>query len=134
MAKGKSEKAFWKKKRAEQEASISEHLGKLIDRLSLDDMLTVGIGAASAIGTKEPMNFLTGMVAYKLARTDGLISQATGVGTLAALGFIGLINLNVFSGEERLKLEPQKPDIKCGPDEDLRWSIVGGWQCVKLHP
>ena len=134
MGKGKQQKPFWKKKKLEQESSISDHIGRLIDRLSLDDMLTIGIGAASAIGTKEPMNFLTGAVAYKLARTDGLISQATGVGTLAALGFIGLINLNVFSGEERLKLEPQKPDIKCASDEDLRWSIIGGWQCVKLHP
>jgi len=128
------EKPFWKKKQSEQEASISDHIGRLIDRLTLDDMLTLGIGAAAAITTEEPLNFLTGAVAYKLALTDGLISQATGVATLAALGYIGLVNLNVFTGEERLKLEPQKPDIQCGAGEDLRWSIIGGWQCVKLHP
>jgi len=128
------EKPFWKKKQTEQEASISDHIGKLIDRLSFDDMLTLGIGAIAAYTTKEPMNFLTGMVAYKLATTDGLISQATGISLLIAMGYVSLVNLNVFTGEEKLKLEPPKPDWTCPKEYDLRWSVLGGWACVPLRP
>ena len=128
------EKAFWKKKQSDQEASISQHIGKLIDRLTVDDMLMLALGLAGGISTKNWEGVIAGMLGYKLATTDGIVSQAAGLATLGTIGYVGLVNTGFFTGEERLRLEPFRPSYSCPPKYDLRWSLLGGWQCVPLEP
>jgi hypothetical protein len=119
---GKSNNA-WKK-------SLNDHIGKFADRLSLDDLLTLGIGVLGGLHTESLEGGMITMVGYKLARANNLPAGLAGVATLTAVGLAGL----PLSGEEYARIEPEKPDIECGIGEDLRWSFLGGWQCVKIRP
>jgi len=95
------QKPFWKKKQTEQEVSINDHIGRLIDRLSLDDLLALGVGAWGAIHTESVAGFMLGTIGYKLARTEGgtpPFSQMAGLGMLAFTGLIGVFDLGMPGG------------------------------------
>jgi len=116
-AKIEGKKAFWKRKQTEQESSISDHIGKLVDRLSLDDMLALGIGAWGAIHTESLEGFLTALLGYKLATTEGgtpPVSQIAGIGLLA---FTGLMGIDPKEAKEIFKATgglPVIPAVKWG--------------------
>lgn len=119
------------------EESVAGHVGRFIDRLTLDDILTISVGVLGGMRTHHAVGALAAAIGYRLATKPiggtPPISQMVGVGILAAVGIGGL---PVLKGEEVLRLEPivDKPDIDCGTDCDLRWSFLGGWQCVPLFP
>ncbi|MCK5611806.1 hypothetical protein KAR91_58595 [Candidatus Pacearchaeota archaeon] len=73
--------------------SISTHISKFIDRMSTDDAIGIAIGSWAAFALKDPWMFLPGIVAYRMARTDGLISQGAGVASLAMLGLASMDNI-----------------------------------------
>ena len=110
-------KAFWKKKKVEQEASISDHIGRLIDRLSLDDIFALSIGAWGAVHTESVEGFLTALLGYKLATTMGgtpPVSQIAGIGLLA---FTGLMGIDPKAAKEIFKATgglPVIPAVKWG--------------------
>ena len=101
MGKGKQQKPFWKKKRTEQEASISDHIGRLIDRLSLDDMIALGIGAWGAYHTNHWTGFLTGMTGYRLARSANLAAGLSGISMLAFTGLFPYIHPLLADAQKR---------------------------------
>jgi len=92
-----------KQKRKKLLSELTDQLKKLGERLTLDDLITLSVGFWAAFHTRYPTHALTGMVGYKLARSDNLISGAAGVGVLAALGLVGLGEATEF------KLFPQFP-------------------------
>jgi hypothetical protein len=98
---------------------------------SLDDFLMLGVGAWAAKHTNNPINALHGMIGYKLAQSMNLPAGMAGVAILAAVGIGGL----PLAGEDKVMLAPpDKPDIECPAGHVLKWSILGGWQCVKVRP
>ena len=101
--------------------SLATHAGKFLDRMQLDDMLAIGMGAWGALHTQAPEHFLTGMIGYKLARTEGgtpPMSQVAGLGILAALGLAGF---KVGSTPE--ERENAVADVKAGVL--AQWSPLG---------
>lgn len=132
--KRKPRKGFSRSKK-EWEETIASHIGKAIDRFTIDDFLTIGVGIWGGLHMEDPLAGLVAAIGYRLAsRPIGgtpPVAQIAGVSMLAAIGIGGL----PMMGEERGRLEPtDKPDIDCGPNCDLRWSIIGGWRCVPLFP
>jgi len=79
-----------KPKRKKILTELQEQLKKLGERLTLDDLITISVGIWAAAHTREPTHALTGMVGYKLARSDNIVSGAAGVATLGGLGLAGL--------------------------------------------
>lgn len=95
MGKKKPSKGF-KRSDKEWEESIAGHIGKLVDRLSFDDLMAIIVGGWAAYTFKSPGHFLWGSIGYKLARTPGgggivgSPSQIAGLITLAALGLCSI--------------------------------------------
>jgi len=95
-----TKKAFWKK-HPELER-IARHLGKMIDNEGFTDFLA-GLGcfaagslAAYNLGSRKLEEIIgtgfSGLIAYKLARSDNLIAGASGTLYLAGLGLIDAWN------------------------------------------
>lgn len=81
-------KAFWKK--TPELERITRHIGKVVDRLSFDDIIALSLGAWGYIHTQHPIGFPLGLLGYKLALARNTASGAAG---LAMLGFTGLIGI-----------------------------------------
>jgi len=107
VSKKQSRKGF-KRSQEEWEESIATHIGKFFDNLKLDDFITLLVGGWAGYATEDPVNILTGMIGYKLARTDGIPSQVVGLGML---GFLGLAAIPEAFREEYLEqTAPHWPD------------------------
>lgn len=78
------------KKRKKIESFAMDRIKSLVDNLTFDDLLAISIGVWAAHSLGKPIHFLSGSVAYKLARTEGNISQLAGLGTLGMLGIATL--------------------------------------------
>lgn len=101
----------FKRTQKQWENSLADHIGNFGDRLTFDDLIAIAVGGWAALHTQHPIHFLSGVLGYKLARTDGIPSELTGIAILAAVGLIG-----VPSGAE-FKLFPTeaKPLFQTGP-------------------
>ena len=81
--------------------SIMAHLGKMVDRATVEDVMNLSIyGALAYIGLElnkwqDWRAALIPPVALKLALTDGLLSQGAGLAVLAACGLLhaGLLDI-----------------------------------------
>jgi len=98
--KAKEKLPFWKKH--PELKRITRHLGKMIDNESLTDFLA-GLGcflagsiAAYNIGARKIEDIIgtgfSGLIAYKLARSENLVAGASGTLYLAGLGLIDAWN------------------------------------------
>jgi len=108
-----------KKQRKKILNEVTEQLKKFGERLTFNDILAISIGGWAAYATKQPIHFITGSLAYKLATTPGgggmlgSPSQWAGLITLAALG-IATIPQHVIEElyEETLPERPEwYPDL-----------------------
>lgn len=119
-------------------SDVLDQLKKFTERLAVDDLITLGIGVWSYRYTKKPEYALLGMTGYKLAQAPNLPSSMVGIGMLAAVGVCGLPNplFQGTGGVDTIMLQPEEPeDAEPCPEGTVRkWSILGGWQCVKVHP
>jgi hypothetical protein len=71
--------------------SLAMHAGKLLDRMSLDDLISVGVGLWGGLWTNNPLGFATGLLGYRLARTEGGMPPVSQMAGLAMLAFTGII-------------------------------------------
>jgi len=85
MVKEKPKRKGFKRSKKEWEESITTHIGKFVDRFSLDDLITVGVGIWAALHTNNPLATFHGMIGYKLARSEGIPSELAGLGILAEI-------------------------------------------------
>lgn len=138
-SKVKAEKALIKarlqgKKEWEERTSNILYLlkQKTFDKLSFDDLLTLGVGAWAAKHTGDPLNALHGMIGFKLAMAPNLPTSMVGIAILAAVGIGGL----PMKGEDLVMIQPpvEEDAPECPEGSVRKWSILGGWQCVKVHP
>lgn len=99
---------------------------------SIDDLITMGVGLWAAKHTNKPLNALHGMIGYKLATAPNVPASMVGVGILAAVGIGGL----PLRGQDTIMIQPPVEDDPpiCPEGSVRKWSILGGWQCVKVHP
>lgn len=98
MAKKRPRKGF-KRSQKEWEESIAGHIGKAIDNFSFDDFIAIAIGTAAAYRFKNPWHFLTGSVAYKMARSQNLAAGISGTATLGTMGLFAFLPNTERAGE-----------------------------------
>jgi len=121
-----------KNKRKKILNEITAQLKKFGETLTLDDLITIGVGAWAWKHTNRPLNALHGMIGYKLARAPNLPASLAGIGILAGVGISGM----PMAGEDVIMWRPldEDPPVQCPPGYRRKWSILGGWQCVKIYP
>jgi len=102
---------------------------------SIDDLITMGVGLWAAKHTNQPVHALSGMIGYKLALAPNMPSSMVGIALLANVG-IGGLPMPTYDGSDKIMIQPpieEDPPI-CPEGSVRKWSILGGWQCVKVHP
>lgn len=112
MAKKRKKKVprkGFKRTEKEWEKSIAGHLGKMVDRLTVDDVLTVACAILGYHAFEDWRWAVAGAIGYKLARTEGgtgqigfdsplfgveipFNSQAVGLGILSIIGVKGVVS------------------------------------------
>jgi hypothetical protein len=98
----------FKRTRQEWENSIADHIGKIIDNLTMDDMIRISVGLYGALALRHPFGFLWGSIGYQLTKSPSTLVAGSGLATLAILGLAG-IPQEVWQSiyEESL---PEKPE------------------------
>lgn len=125
-------KKEWESHKSNIQYRVSKAFEKMAEKFTLDDLICLGVGAWAAKHTNDPLNALHGMIGYKLAVAPNLPTSMVGVAILAAVGIGGL----PMYGEDTVMLQPpeEDPPVECPEGYLRKWSMLGGWQCVKVHP
>lgn len=127
----KKRKGFSRSKK-EWEESIATHIGKFIDRLTMKDLIELGLmGGLAYAGYKEfgLEGALIGPVSLKLATTPG----GMGLPVSQTAGLLGLVSLGLAMQTKPDVVEPTGPEGQTCPDGyKLSHNLLYGWHCVKL--
>lgn len=122
----------WFNRKSNIQYRLTKALEKMAEKFTLDDLICLGVGAWAAKHTNKPLNALHGMIGYKLAVAPNLPTSMVGIAILAAVGIGGL----PMYGQDTIMLQPpeEDPPVECPEGYLRKWSMLGGWQCVKVHP
>lgn len=109
---------------------VTEQIKKFTERLTFDDILAISIGGWAAYSLGKPIHFLSGSLAYKLARTEGNVSQLAG---LATLGMLGLATLPLDAIKETVAAPIRTPETDEWYDETGGSIPFHHWKRMKME-
>lgn len=101
----------------------------------LDSAILFGCGLAGYEATKDYKGALAGMVSYKLATTEGTISQGAGLIGLTIIG-MAFTTKGVTPAIEGVPgvldgYWEKKTGLTCEEGYHLEWDLVNGWNCIE---
>ena len=135
--KRKTSGKLLKRTRKEWEASINDHIGKFIDKLTFSDLQAMAVGALAAYTFRDPRHFLTGSLAVKLALAPSITTSTAGLAVLAGLAVTGLPRME--EGKKPIDdafygfwVKPAPEDVPVPPGHVLKYCPLDGKWYARL--